>query len=192
MTERKGTYPNIRVSQEGYIPDGSNEVVLTPHAQVKGNVTRDTEFKEPEEGKKAFISFSMGINFPAMKLWDMAKRNGTKGKTYDEKAVFIQVVAYEKMAERLTKIHKDFKGVLKGDQLDVSGKLSLEKFTKTNGDKGEMVRLTLDRFEVKYNKTASTDQSSQPNNHDAEEPSQEDVEAALAQMQDDDDDDIPF
>ena len=190
--ERKGTYPNIRVSQECYTPKGSTDLAVVPHAQVKGNVTKDTEVRAATAEKKAFIAFSMGINFPVKRLWDMAKRNGAKDKNYDEKAVFLQVVAYGDMAEKLTKIHKDFNGVLKGDLLDVSGRLSIENYTKQNGDSGEAVRLTLDRFEMKYKASDSHGQIGNQANNSAE-TSDEELEEILTSMQSgDDDDDIPF
>lgn len=94
---------------------------------IIGNVTKDLELKESENGGTAYVQFTVAINEYIY---------GTKEK----KVTFIETVAFGRKAEVLA-VH-----LQKGSKIAIEGKLSTSSYTNKNGAKSYSTKIIVDEF----------------------------------------------
>lgn len=100
--------------------------------QLMGNVTADIELKEAATGKK-YVQFTLAVN------------------ARSEKTNFIDMVAFDKLAETLSQYVK------KGRKIAVEGRLSQSQYIDKEGNKRNTLKVILSDFEfLDHKKVGST------------------------------------
>jgi single-strand DNA-binding protein len=96
-----------------------------------GNLVRDLELKtyNGSEKKGSYVRFTLAIN-------DYIYKNN------ESNAVFINIVAFNKQAERL------YKNLNKGDKIAVEGKLRTDSYINSDGEKKYSFEVILERFQL--------------------------------------------
>lgn len=92
-----------------------------------GNVTRDLELKNYNDGKGAYVRFTLAIN-------------SYNSKSKESSAEFVNIVAFGNKAEVLNKY------VTKGRKLAVDGRLSTGSYINAEGEKRYATEVILSDF----------------------------------------------
>lgn len=94
-----------------------------------GNVVKELKLKtyNGSEGKGSYTQFTLAVN-------------EYKHKDKDNNAVFINIVAFGKQAEVLSKY------VTKGSKLAIEGRINTDSYLDSNGEKKYSFAVTLEEF----------------------------------------------
>ncbi|MGL5379734.1 single-stranded DNA-binding protein, partial [Clostridium sp.] len=101
------------------------EVIIMNKVNIIGNLTRDIELKESD--KCIYSNFSIAINT-------------YNSKRQEDVATFIEVVAFNKSAEILSKHGK------KGRKIAIEGRLKNDSYTSSDGIKKHKIEVILEKF----------------------------------------------
>ena len=97
---------------------------------VEGNLARKPEYRQGTDGKKSFVSFSMGIGRNPYALLGDAEANA-----HPDEPTFVNVVVFSPEAE-FVRDNLD-----KGSKVVVCGKVQKRTFTRKDGTAGEAVQI---------------------------------------------------
>ena len=102
-----------------------NEVTLI------GKVVRDVELKtyDGSETKGSYVRFTLAIN-------------EYNYKNNENNAIFVNIVAFNKQAERL------YKNLNKGDKIAVEGRLKTDSYINSDGEKKYSFEIILEKFQL--------------------------------------------
>lgn len=94
-----------------------------------GNVVKELNLKtyNSSEGKGSYTQFTLAVN-------------EYKHKDKDNNAIFINIVAFDKQAEVLSKY------VIKGSKLAIEGRINTDSYLDSNGEKKYSFAVTLEEF----------------------------------------------
>lgn len=102
---------------------------------IIGNVTKDLELKTSEDGKNAYVQFTIAIN----------EYIHTKKET---KATFVEVIAFGRKAEVLS-VHLE-----KGSKIAIDGKISTSNYINKAGAKVYNTKVIVEDFTFVESKKA--------------------------------------